>query len=472
MSPIPLSTIPIQLKKDTPSKVTPEALQKELNAIGLTCQHTTVENLKKYIDETVSRFPSGNIQGYGVFQYDIKSMQQRAMSGKPVYDLSEIVKPLTNIHSNWQPSGTSDYSDLLSTVGYPDNFDLLLANYKGFAGQKSSNTYQANDSTVEAIKAQFVKIADNISSVLVSDIDHEDLQPMFVNIIRPESEQSTDYDNTVNRNIYLIKGVSPDHRSCEGIGVLNVLYRLRIKNYKEKKSRHQSYQLDVTVRASLYEGERGLKELKSEVDFVKSCFKRSLFMSGGIPLTAEVTVYDSLPEPSRDVYIHSLPLQQTNNDYLNAIVFYEPDLEGIGCMDNTGSDAQAQYSKTITSGFSFTLSEKICVGAKFCADVLLAKAEFNINLEISFTEQWNSTQSETISFTVPKNSKAYLYRGNLSCALMKYDIKKQTYSYTEKGRFLTNVIKTSPEPILGKPVMITKKEQHTENGLLPFWERP
>ena len=37
MSPIPIKRIPIELEKDFPSKVTPEELKKELNAIGLTC---------------------------------------------------------------------------------------------------------------------------------------------------------------------------------------------------------------------------------------------------------------------------------------------------------------------------------------------------------------------------------------------------------------------------------------------------
>ena len=70
MSPIPIKKIPIDLTKDTPSKVTAEELKGELNAIGLRCKETRIEKLEKYIEETVSTFADGNTQGFGIFKYN------------------------------------------------------------------------------------------------------------------------------------------------------------------------------------------------------------------------------------------------------------------------------------------------------------------------------------------------------------------------------------------------------------------
>ena len=155
------------------------------------------------------------------------------------------------------------------------------------------------------------------------------------------------------------------------------------------------------------------------------------------------------------------------------MVVYAPDLENIGCIDNTGSDGQAQYSKTITSGFTFTAGQKISGGFKYGAGALFSKAEFNINFEISFTEQWNSSQSETVTFTVPKDSKAFLYQGYLRSAVLEFNTKTFQYSYKDQGRFLSNIIKTTPKPIDTKPVKLISERVSQKMELmeeLPLWE--
>ena len=128
---IPIPKIPIRLKADTPSKVTPEELKAELNSIGLYCSETRVENLRRYIDETV--------QGFGMFEYDRPKQEELLEKGYTSRDIWEIAVPLNDIHNNWQPCDVAPYMAQLSDVGYPEHFDYLMKHYMGFSGVKSGD---------------------------------------------------------------------------------------------------------------------------------------------------------------------------------------------------------------------------------------------------------------------------------------------------------------------------------------------
>ena len=467
MSPIPIKRIPIELEKDFPSKVTPEELKKELNAIGLTCGETKVENLKRYIDETVNRFPHGQVQGFGIFDYASPSLDNRLDKDYSLNSISEVIDNLDNIHSNWKPSDKTPYRSELATVGFPEHFDYLLNHYIGFAGTKSSEHYKKKDTTVDAIKSLFTEIAINISSTLVTDLDRSQLEALFNKIIAPVDPGAQDYDSgVVQRNVFLVEDYNDNF--CAAIGVLNVEYHLTIKNYKEKKTAHKDYDLDVTIRTSLY---TEITDLISEDLYIKTHFKRNLFLSRYIPCTPEVKIYDELPTACSDTFVHSLPLEQTQNEIISVMVLYAPNLENIGCIDNTDSDGSAQYSKTITSGFTFTFGQKLAAGLTYSAGTLFQKAEFNVNMEISFTEQWNNSQSETISFSVPHHSKAYLYQGYLQCAVLQYNVTTFTYSYKETGTFLTNIMKTTPKPIDLEPALMISQKTELNQSELPLWEQ-
>lgn len=466
MSPIPIKKIPISLQKDTPTKVSPEDLKAELNAIGLYCQETNVENLRKHIDDTLKLFPDGKVKGFGIFEYNPPSMEELWEKGYTTKPLSEIVNPLSDIHSNWEPSDIVPFRDELSAVGYPSHFDYLLDKYIGFSGVKSSESYSKEGTTVDAIKEQFTKIAINISSTLIEDLDKDQLEATFNKIISTLDPGSKDYDSGLkNRGIFLVSGYAQEQ--CDAIGILNVEYRLVVTNYKDKKSSSTNYQLDVTVRTMMY---TDVDMLDNHYNFVLAHFKSNLFFDLKIPVKPEIKIYDALPAENSDTFRHSLPLEQTEDNTISAMVLYAPDLQNIGCIDNTDSDGSAQYSKTTTSGFTFSSGQKISIGAKYAAGVLFQKAEMNVNLEISFTEQWNESQSETTSFSVPARSKAFLYQGYLQCAVLEYNLETFKYSYKQTGTFLSNIIKTSSVPLDTKPAIMVVKEDKADNAELPLWE--
>lgn len=467
--PIPVSKIPIDLTKDVPSKVTPEELKNELNDIGLRCGETRIENLEQYIKETLDKFPEGKVQGFGIYEYQPPSVEEFFEKGFTTKSFLEIAAPIEGLHSNWKPYGIVPYMTKLAIIGAPEHFECLMDKYSGFAGRKQSQTYNEKDTTANAVKSQFTRIATAISSTLVDDLDKEQMEALFSKIIAPVDPGDNNYDSGLqNRNIYLVKGYA--EHECEAIGIMNVEFQLKIDAYKEKNATHKSCYLDITVRTSLY---TDLDVLNAEVKFIKSIFKNAMFFSKNrIPLHVDVKIYEALPPACEDTFIHSLPLEQTQNDIISTMVVYAPDFENIGCIDNTGSEGQAQYSKTITSGFTFTAGQKISSGLNFSAGSLISKSEFSINLEISFTEQWNSSQSETVTFTVPKNSKAFLYQGYLQAAVLEYNTKTFHYSYKKQGRFLSNIIKTTPKPIDTKPAKLIseKVSQNMEPEELPLWE--
>lgn len=464
MEQIPIPRIKINLLEDEPSKVIPEQLGEELANIGLGCKLNNPENLKKYISETLDKFPDGTVQGYKIYSYNPGNITEFMQYGCTKKLLDEIVCDDDVIHANWRPIDTCPYMNQLAVIGFPEHFDKLQKDYNLFAGKKSDTHYTNKSDTVDVIKTQFVEIATNMSSTLVSDMDKALLEAALTKIIAPVDPSSVDYDSGLqNRSIFLINGYDPVTASCDAIGVLNVEYKLYIENYKEKKQSKKEYQLGVAVRTSLY---NDITELENEVMFIQTQLKGKMFFRGNIPYPTQVEIFESLPPENNDTFIKSLPLEQTENHIMSVMVLYAPDLQNVGIIDNTNSDAATTYSKTITSGFTFAAGQKISAGAKFSAGTIFSKAELNVNLEISFTEQWNNSQSETIAFSVHKNAKAYLYQGLLNCALLEFNIKTGTYEYKEYGEFLTNLLRTSAEPINNTTPVLMKKN---ENENLPLW---
>ena len=73
-------------------------------------------------------------------------------------------------------------------------------------------------------------------------------------------------------------------------------------------------------------------------------------MHNSIPSVSKVTVYDSLPLANMDTFINSLPCKM-DTEYAEVMVFYSSDLQKVGFIDNTLSETETTYSKSLTSGF-------------------------------------------------------------------------------------------------------------------------
>lgn len=463
---IPIPKIQIKLDKDEPTKITAEELHEELNAIGLNCVLADVNHCEKYIESTIAKFPEGKVQGYQIYSYDSPNIEEFLKCGCTKKNIAEIAVTDNDLHANWQPKDSCPYMAQLAAVGFPEHFDFLKKNYLTFAGVQSSKTTTDETNTVDAIKTQFVEIASNISATLVEGLDKDMMEATLSRVIEPVAPDAKDYDSgLVNRNIFLVNGYDPEASECEAIGVLNVEYQLVIKNYKEKKSEHQEYTLSIEIRTSLY---TDVTELMNEVMYLQSNFKGKMFFVGSIPYPTEVEIFDVLPPANNDTFIKSLPLVQTEDDKISVMVLYTPDLEDVGCIDNTNSSGAATYSKSITSGFSIESTQLFNYTTNFSAGVGVVKGGISTSFEISFTEQYNRSQTETVTFSVPSGERAFLYQGYMKSMILEYNIRTFSYEYKEPGRFTTNMITTATDPIVQCPAyMQSIKKVEKEK---PLWQ--
>lgn len=447
---IPKKRINIQLQKDQPSELTVEVIKKQLDNLGLNCAHTDPKRLELYKAEVESRFRDGLNQSYGI------TKPSKSLDGSPYYDsmYGNSDAPYLGLEeaskADWKPDASGyGYATELSTIIYPRNFRFLMTNRPSFNGNQSEEKVtKGKFATVDAVKNMFVQVGIEASASLIKGLDKTTLNSILSNAIAPLNEGNVkDYYNADSRVIFLVDNYDPETNQADAIGVLGIDWRLTIVDYKEKKkSPEHDTTLIVSTRSVLYDN---LSTLDGDLQYIKSHFGPNLF-SAIPPRNKKLKIFDKLPPANQDTFDHGLPLI-AKSDYVDVIILYAPDLEAIGSMDNSDSDLQSNYSKSVTSGFTFSMGQKIGVGAEFEAGVVFAKGKVSVNFELSFTEQWNNSQTEAIAFTTPGRSKGFLYQGYLLSQHLRFDPKDGSFKYIDSaGRFMTNILKTSDTPISGE----------------------
>ncbi|MEM5563793.1 hypothetical protein WNY78_01690 [Psychroserpens sp. AS72] len=453
---IPKNKVKIGLKKDTPTPLSIPVLQKQLNNLGLDCAYTTPKRLEVFQREVTAQFPDGINQSFGIHQPKqssdmtpyYRSMYDRVPA--PYLGLTESSK------GDWKPEASAlGYSTQLSTVVFPRNFEYLTLNRAGFAGNRSEEKTNENKyETVDAIKDMFIQLGIEASASLVKGLDKSSLNSILSNAIAPINEKNVkDYYNADSRVVFLVENYNPLTEEADAIGVLGIDWELKINDYLEKKkSPKHDTKMTISTRSILYDS---IAALEADIVFLKANFGEDLF--GKIPSKKkEVKIFDKLPPSNDDTFKYGLPLI-AKDDYVDVLIMYAPNLQSVGSIDNTLSSMETSFSKTITSGFTFTMGQKITVGAEFEAGVVFAKGKVSVGLEVSFTEQWNNSQSETITFKAPAEKKAFSYQGYLLTRKLRFSPEDGSYTYVEdEGRFLTNILKTSTDPIVGDVLLVTE----------------
>jgi hypothetical protein len=161
-----------------------------------------------------------------------------------------------------------------------------------------------------------------------------------------------------------------------------------------------------------------------------------------------LTIFDSLPPEIDDTFMRSLPIVATTS-YQDREVLFAPNLQSVGCIDNSTSEAITTYSSTVTCGFEYSKSTAIGSEVNLEVSSEVIKAGFKLSLNITFTQQWSKSQTTEFSFQVPGGKKAYMYQGYLLSRTMRYDESTDKYFYlAETGRFVTNIFTTSEVPLL------------------------
>jgi hypothetical protein len=482
---IPRRRVPIQLTKVDPTALTPEVLQKQLNDIGLTCRDTEKDRLARYITEVKSQLQDGKTQTYAILKPAVPALAARNGSGPvPFAELAEAAQAtgatsrlavtLTDSsEGNWEPDQSGlGYGPELEYIQYEPHFDWLKANRTSFTGVVNNPpTMTGRYDSVEAIKKLFVQVGVTASSTLVTGLDKLSFESVLSNAIAPLAEGGvSDYHVADSRVIFLVDNYNPATGEADAIGVLTIWWDLTIKDYKEKKQspRHDTT-LSIKARSVLYST---LDSLFGDLEAAKVHFGATAARPAGgprlgraqsamaqarpaepeliPPRPGKLTIFEKLPPATADTFGRSLPTLATT-DHLQAITLYAPDLQAIGSIDNTTSQATTTYSQSLTSGFTFSTTQTFSSQLSAEVSIEVVKASLTLGFSLSFTETWEKSTTTTIGFSVAPGSKAFTYQGYLLAAVINFDAKTGSYSYLSTARCMTDVLATSDVPLTGQP---------------------
>ena len=302
-------------------------------------------------------------------------------------------------------------------------------------------------STVEVIKEMFTEAATACTAATVQRIDKTTLDTTFSNVLvgLNESAFEKDYDVTNNCVITLLYNYDHKRHECDGVGIVTYDWRLRIRNYKEKKKepKHETI-LNISARSLLY---WDVNTLDTHYAMVQARVKGACcLLHNSIPIISEVTGYDSLPSADMDTFINSLPCK-TDAEYAEVMVFYSSDLQKVGFIDNILLDTEKTYSKSLTNGFMTQSTVGISAEVNFEINAQVCKVGTKFDFNVSLKDQWSKSQTETIIFRIPAGKRAFLYQGTILCARLRLNAKTGKSSYVEYGKFLTVAYKTSEKPL-------------------------
>jgi len=452
---IHIDRIPITLNACSATKLEPEELTKQLNDLGLYCSETYGEKLKRNIEEVTSQIGLGSLTTFGVY----KDGGKVCMEQLPDHALESIcsINALDALlgerfqktaDGSWEEGAVGKFKAKLLVLQEIDNYKYLKEHAKDFPyAEEPEKEIKQQASTVEAIKAMFVEAATTCTAATIQGIDKTTLNATFSNALAGlnESAFESDYDVKNNRVITLVYKYDNEKRECDGVGVATCEWHLRIRNYKEKKKelKHETI-LKISARSVLYED---VDTLNAHYAMVMARTKgASCLLDYSIPITSEVKVYDFLPPADMDTFINSLPCI-TDTKSAEVMVFYSSDLQKVGFIDNTLSETETTYSKSLTSGFMTQTAVGISAEVNFEINASVCKAGAKFGFNVSLTDQWSESQTEVISFCVPAGERAFLYQVTILCARLRLDTKSGKYSYVEYGKFLTDAYKTSEKPL-------------------------
>jgi hypothetical protein len=241
---------------------------------------------------------------------------------------------------------------------------------------------------------------------------------------------------------------------ADTVGVMTVDWDVTITDCKNKKEeKHETY-VDVASRAAVYVSDELIVE---HYNWLKSIQPLTIiFIGRGLRVVGKVVkplkIFPQEPTASKETFEQGI-LVSTKSNIHTAIILYSPDLQHIGTLDNAGSEASTTYTKSVTSGFTFTMSQGFSHTANIGFDVEVVKGGVTVSMNLTFTESWNKSTTESYSVSVPAGQKSFIYQGYLCASVLNYFPGKSgedefDWASGETGRVLSNVLRTTPTPIL------------------------
>jgi len=166
------------------------------------------------------------------------------------------------------------------------------------------------------------------------------------------------------------------------------------------------------------------------------------------PVVSGVEILESDPGPAtQTTFEKGIPSTNTDSQALS-IVLFSPNLQLIASLDNTTSDATSTYTVSVSHGFTFSSTQTLSITNEVGVNVEVVSAKTSVTFALSFTEQWTTTQTRTLSFSCPPGKKAFVYQGTLMSKIMALDAESAQYSWASAPtKALTEILVTTNTPI-------------------------
>lgn len=463
----------IKLKQAVPSGYPIEKLKSQLSAVGLNCEETSEENLKQYKEEVLRDFPEGNRQAF----YIAKGMPKRIplysgiaeVKRKKMNDVSYLetvgIKE-ENVNGSWViDEDAGGYRGDLCYIAYAPHFDYLRSNFKNtFQGSYAGENKVINEPTGEAIRDSFRTIAMTVCTTVKSGIQKPDLESIVSTILGDNtSDDPRDYVQDNVLYTYLVNGYDPETETAISVGVLAVKYSITIKDYKNKsdhkEGRYNDAFIEAQARFVFYSKEEDIKrDIENLAGFQEGTVNAGMLqgidagegMLEAIPVVKKkVTVYTSQPPANEETFKTGLPLVGAG-DYADTMIFFCPDFENVGYIDNLESSVTTTYSRSVTVGFENTKEVSISREISMEMDFSIIKFGVTMGVNTSLTSAWNQSQTETLAFEVGPGEEAYLYQGKLRSIVLRYNPSNNMFEYINStmNAFYSDAVKTTKEPIV------------------------
>ena len=416
-SAFPTKKMKLKLKKAEPSRLKVEVLKKQLNDLGLRCEDTSIESLTLYKSQVMQSLPSTKMQVCQIAKPKNGFSEAAFRTGK----LGESDAPYIEEALQLENAATGEWIWDVTAAGYqmeltsiqvPAHFDYLMKNRPYFAGLTAEEKVNKQLTSVDAIKGLFIQTAETASSTLGKSLNKDSVEAFYSNVISNlnESDVKSDYERSDSRILFMTLNYNEEAEMCDGIGVINVSWNIKIKNYQRKTKNGGDYHdttIDVFCRGAFYSDPA---VLEGDYDAVKSAFKdaRCLMQYPKEPIA--VSVFETLPPANRESFWSGLPGTVTDT-YTDSIILHSPywkehhHVLGISAKNCTISAAKPPVSE-----ISYVTDD-----------------EHAVPLEL--TDQENV--SETLAFQEPVSLKQVVYKAEI----LRHNLLDGSYQYVESGEY-------------------------------------
>ena len=173
------------------------------------------------------------------------------------------------------------------------------------------------------------------------------------------------------------------------------------------------------------------------------------------PPHSKLTIFPSLPPANAVNFAQGVPATVTQTTGCSIILF-SPDLQIVASFDNSGSEVTSEFQTSISHGFTFSSTQSVSITSSVEVSIEVVKVGVSTTFSLSFTEEWNTTTTKTITFSCPPKSKAFVYQGTLKSQIMVFNPADGSYSYSgAAAQALTQALVSRNAPITPPTLSLT-----------------